>query len=487
VRRHSRGGARGFHTPRMAHALRERSNEASRTMPRHNPALHRNQKAPLTPARRRLYIFGVAVLLLALGWGLKVVVAPAFQRTIVITTGADGGIYRGFADRYAPILKRQGIKLDIRSSSGAVENYERLKDPNSPYEVGFVQSGTTRPQESDQLQTIAAVSYEPIWLFYRGDTVINRLSQLRGKRVSVGVPGSGLLNVAQVLLGDSGVTAANTTLLQVDADKTYQGLESGQLDAGFFIGRPDAAMQTTLLNSNLKLMSFAQADALVQKFPSLSKVIFPRASTSVVNDLPQTDVTLLAATALLVSKDTLHPAFIYLLLDAAKTVHGGEDYFTPLGTFPNLNSEEFPISEESERFFKSGRPFLQRYLPFWLASFIERRLLILLPFMALLLGLLQALPRMVEARIKKRLVVWYRELKSLEDEVWKYSNQPSAQQVAQWRTEIESIDAYASRISMPQRYFHDVYALKQAIGIVRGRIDQVAERVKDDPAVTFRG
>lgn len=455
-------------------------------MPRHNPALHRNQKALMTPARRRLYIIGVVVLLMALGWGLKVVVEPAFQRTIVITSGADGGIYRSFADRYAPILKRQGIKLDIRSSSGSVENYERLKDPNSPYEVGFIQSGTTRPQESDHLQIIAAVSYEPIWVFYRGDTVINRLVQLRGKRVSVGVPGSGLLDVAQVLLGDSGVTGANTTMLQLDADKAYQGLESGQLDAAFFIGRPDAAMQTTLLNSNLKLMSFAQADALVQKFPSLSKVIFPRASTSIVNDLPRSDVTLLAATALLVSKDTLHPAFIYLLLDAAKTVHGGEDYFTPMAAFPNLNSEEFPVSEESERFFKSGRPFLQRYLPFWLASFIERRLLILLPFMALLLGLLQALPRMVEARIKKRLVVWYREVKSLEDEVWKYSSQPTAEQVAQWRSEIESIDAHASQIRMPQRYFHDVYLLKQAIGIVRGRIDQVAERVKEGPGVALR-
>ncbi|RFU45675.1 TAXI family TRAP transporter solute-binding subunit [Paraburkholderia sp. DHOC27] len=433
----------------------------------------------MTARRRRLLIVGAVVLFVLLAWATKLIVEPAFQRTLVMTTGASGGIYRGFADRYAAILKREGITLDIRNSSGAVENYDRLKDPNSPYEVGFVQSGTTHPQENSNLQIIAAVSYEPIWVFYRGDTVINRLAQLRGKRVSVGVPGSGLLEVAQVLLGDSGITSGNTTLVHLEADKAYQGLESGQLDAAFFIGRPDAAMQVTLLNSNLKLMDFAQADALVQKFPSLSKVIFPRASTSIVDDLPRNDVTLLAATALLVSKDSLHPAFIYLLLDAAKNVHGGEDYFTPLGKFPNLNSEEFPVSEESERYFKSGRPFLQRYLPFWLASFVERRLLILLPFMALLLGLLQALPKMVEARFKRRLVVWYREIKALEDEVWKYSDRPSAAQVTQWRREIESIDAHASTIRMPQRYFHDVYALKQAISIVRGRIDQVAERVKD--------
>jgi TRAP transporter TAXI family solute receptor len=445
-------------------------------MPRHNPALHRSQKIPMTRGRRWLLVIGAILLIAALSWALATVLKPAIQRKIVITTGADNGIYRGFADRYAPLLKRDGITLDIRSSSGSIENYQRLKDPDSEYEVGFIQSGTTSPKETDRLQTIAAVSYEPIWVFYRGDTTINRLAQLRGKRISIGVPGSGLLNIAQVLLSYSGITGDNTTLLKMTADKAYQDLENGTLDAAFFIGRPDASMQQMLLNSNLKLMSFTQADALVQKFPSLSKIIFPRASTSIVNDLPLPDVTLLAATALLVSKDTLHPALAYLLLEAAKTVHGGEDYFTPLGAFPNLNTEEFPISDESTRYFKSGRPLLQRYLPFWLASFIERRLLILLPFMALLIGLL-ALPRMVETRIKNRLVVWYREIKSLEDEIWG-TRQPTPDQIAQWREEIENIDAHASQISMPYRYFQDVYALKQAIGVVRGRILQVAVTAK---------
>jgi TRAP transporter TAXI family solute receptor len=404
-----------------------------------------------------------------LGWGLFSVIEPAFQTRIVITTGADRGIYRGFADQYAPILKRDGVTLEIRNSHGSVENYQRLKDSTSEYQVGFIQSGTTTPQETDHLQTIAAVSYEPIWVFYRGDDTVNRLAQLRGKRVGVGVAGSGLLHVSQVLLGYSGITRDNTQLIEADANKAHTCLEEGCLDAAFFIGRPDAPMQQMLLNSDLKLMSFAQADALVQKFPSLSKVTFPRASTSVVNDRPKDDVTLLASTALLVAKDSLHPALIYLLLDAAKTVHLREDYFTQLGAFPNLNTDEFPVSNESERYFKSGRPFLQRYLPFWLASFIERRLLILLPFMAVVIGILQALPRMMEARIRKRFVVWYRELKSLEDEIWR-TKQPSNDLLVEWRDEIEELDAQASRISVPMRYLRDVYALKQAISVVRERI-----------------
>jgi len=166
-------------------------------------------------------------------------------------------------------------------------------------------------------------------------------------------------------------------------------------------------------------------------------------------------------------------ALAFVLLEVAKTVHGGEDYFTTVGAFPNLNTAEFPVSDESARYFKSGPPFLQRYLPFWLASFIERRLLILVPFLAVLVGLLQALPRMLEARVKQRLVVWYRELKSLEDEIWRTA-QPTPELINQWREEIEEIDAYAGQIRMPQRYFQDVYALKQAIAVVRNRIVQIA-------------
>lgn len=427
----------------------------------------------MTTQRLRMIICGIVLLLAGVVWVMIAILKPAVQHTIVITTGADGGIYRGFAERYAKVLKREGITLDIRPSSGAVENFKRLTDDNSEYEVGFIQSGIGDAVSAPNLQTIAAVSYEPIWVFYQASTTIDRLSQLQGKRVSIGVLGSGLQIVANDLLKQNGLTSQNTKLQELDSRKAYQSLKNGTLDAAFFIGRPDAEMLQMLLKSDLKLMNFVQADALVRQFPALSKVTFPRASTSLADDLPHTDVTLLAATALLVSKDTLHPALAYLLLDSANEIHGGQDYFTPRGYFPNQNAEDFPVSDETRRYFKSGRPFLQRYLPFWLANFIERRFIILLPFMALLFGLLQAIPKMYAATMKKRLVVWYREIKSLEDEIWATKN-PTIDQVNQWRNEIEEIDANANQIRIPQQYFGDVYALKQAINVVRERILSVA-------------
>lgn len=437
--------------------------------------LHRIQKPPMTPQRlRRLMLIG-SLVLLAICWIVLAMLKPATQGKIVMTAGAEGGIYHNYAQRYAQILKRDGITLDIRTSSGSVENFQRLREDDSEFQVGFIQSGTGNGEQAPGIQTIAAISYEPIWVFYQGNATYDRLSQLRGKRISLGLPGSGLRIVANDLLTENGITTNNSTLEELNGNNAYEQLLNNKIDAAFFIGRADSQLIHTLLNSGIKLMSFSQADALVQKFPSLSKITYPRGATSLINDRPSHDVTLLAATAMLVSKESLHPALAYLLLDAANVIHNAPDFFTPRNYFPNQNIEDFNISDETRRYFKSGRPFLQRYLPFWLANFIERRFTILLPFIAVLFGLIQAVPRIYEASMKKRLVVWYKEIHLLEEEIWN-THEPSDEKLAEWHAEIEEIDANANQIDIPQRYYGDVYALKQAIRVVRDRVSEVGNQ-----------
>lgn len=444
-------------------------------MPKTPLPLHRIQKRPMTPQRlRRLMLIG-SLLLLAIVWSVLAMLKPATQGKIVVSTGAPDGIYYHYAERYAQILKRDGITLEIRPSTGSAQNFQRLRDDNSDVEVAFIQSGTGNTEQAPGLQTIAAISYEPIWVFYRSNAVYDRLSQLQGKRISLGLTGSGLQIVAGNLLTENGINNKNTTLVDLNGNDAYQQLKDNRIDAGFFIGRADSPMIRSLLNSGLKLMSFSQADALVQKFPSLSKITYPRGATNLVDDLPTHDVTLLAATAMLVSKESLHPALAYLLLDAANAIHNSPDFFTPRNFFPNQNIEDFTIADETRRYFKSGRPLLQRYLPFWLANFIERRFTILLPFIAVLFGLAQAVPRLYEASMKKRLVVWYKEIRLLEEEIWHTAN-ASPDKLTEWHAEIEEIDANANQIDIPPRYYGDVYALKQAIRVVRDRIREAASQ-----------
>lgn len=425
----------------------------------------------MTPRRlRRLILIGLVVLL-ALCWFLLSIFKPAVQNKIVMTAGVEGGIYANFAQRYAQILKRDGITLEIRPSSGSVENFQRLQDEDSEYEIGLIQSGTGNIEQAPHLQTIAAISYEPIWVFYRGPETFDRLSQLRGKRIAMGLPGSGLRVASNELLVANGITTNNATLVETTGKTAYEQLIHNEIDAAFFIGRADSDLLHTLLNSHMKLMSFSQADALVQKFPSLSKIVYPRGATDLINDNPAQDVTLLAATAMLVSKDTLHPALAYLLLDAAEIIHNPPDMFSPRNYFPNQNIEDFTISDETRHYFKAGRPFLQRYLPFWLANFLERRFAILLPLIAVLFGLIQVAPRIYHSSMKKRLVVWYTEIRLLEEEIWN-TPYPSQEKFAAWRAEIEAIAANTNRINIPQRYYADVYLLKQAI---RGVLDRISE------------
>lgn len=428
-------------------------------------------RALLRHRSRWLILAGILLVLVA--WGARVLMQPAKTRTVVITSGADEGIYLTFARRYAEALKKDNITLDIRKSSGAVENYQRLKDDASEYDIGLVQSGTGSAKDAPNLQTLASVSFEPIWIFYRGNDTIDRLSQLQGKRISIGMPGSGLRTVMQSLLSMHQVTAANSSVQELGGPAASQALAGGRLDAAAFIGAPDIPLIASLLNSDLKLINISQADAVVRRFPSLSKVVFPRGAIDLARDLPHHDITLLSTTALLVAKTKLHTEIAYQLLDAANEVHGVPNFFADRGDFPNQKIEDFPISDDTRRYFKSGRPFLQNYLPFWLASFVEQRFVIVVPVIAVFFALLQTLPRLYAYRMRHRLVRWYYGVKLLEDDILSTGN-PQPEQRRIWQRRIDDIDAGVSGIVISQPYLRDVYALKQAIRLVHDKIAATA-------------
>ena len=424
-------------------------------------ALHRNRL-------RWLSVAGV-VLLVASVWLVGLALQPAKRKTVVITSGAEGGIYMSFARRYADTLANEGITLDIRASSGAVENYQRLKEPGSEFDIGLVQSGTGNARDAPNLQTLASVSFEPIWIFYRNGQPIDRLSQLAGKKISVGQPGSGLRTVMLSLLAMHGIRANTAQIEELSATAASQALQDGQLDAAAFIGAPDIAVIDTLLKSDLRLLNLAQADAIVRRFPSLSKVTFPRGAINLARDQPPQDVTLLSTTALLVAKNTLHTETGYQLLDAVREVHGMPSFFADRGDFPNQRIEDFPVSDDNRRYFRSGRPFLQNYLPFWLANFIEQRFVILLPSIAVFFALLQLVPRLYAYRMRSRLARWYHEIKLLEDEIATVGT-PDPQQRIRWLCELDEIQECVAGLQIPEPFIRDVYALKHAIRMVHDRV-----------------
>ncbi len=413
-----------------------------------------------------------ALILIAIGWFLTARYNPAPPRSFAISTGGETGAYYAFAKRYQALLAREGVRMEILPSNGSIENYERLQA--GKVSAGFVQSGIASAAQAPTLQALVGVAYEPVWVFYRGNASYERIGQLAGKRISIGPQGSGARKLAMELMQASGVAGSKLSdsmkLLDLAPDAAADALDKGEIDAALIVAGIDAPVVKRLLASPHRLMSFAQADAFTRLIPSLSKVTLPRGALDLINDKPSQDVVMVAATANLVVQEDFHPALAYLLLDAAYQTHPGASLLNAQREFPSLKGQDLPVSEESERYAKSGRPFLQRYVPFWLANFIERALVILIPVVGILLPLGQAIPAIQSFRVKRKLEHWYVELKALEKNIasGKAGNTTPERQAL--LKQIDAIEAGANRLSIPQSYYNDLYSLHASIDLVRARV-----------------
>ena len=87
---------------------------------------------------------------------------------IVMTTGGEGSAYDELGKQYQELLATNGVTVELRPSAGDVENLDRLRDPGSGVDVGFVQGGLTSGRESPGLSSLGTLLYQPLWIFYRG-------------------------------------------------------------------------------------------------------------------------------------------------------------------------------------------------------------------------------------------------------------------------------------------------------------------------------
>ncbi len=405
-------------------------------------------------------------------------VQPAPPNKIVITTGSDAGAYYTYAGRYAAILARNGITLEVLTSAGSLQNIERLE--NDEAQVGFVQGGVIEPkgdpdeEESDsQLLSLGSVFFEPVWVFYRGERRFDRLTDLKGKRIAIGQEGSGVRQLAQQLLRANDINPGDH-LLPLSGLKAAEELQQGRIDAAFIIAAENAPVVQVLLRSpGVKVMSFAQAEAYQRRFPFLTKLTLPQGVADLVRDYPPHDVTLLAPTANLVVRDDLHPALQSLLLQAATEVHGRAGFFQRAGEFPAYKDRLLPLSPEAARYFKSGPPFLQRYLPFWLAVLIDRLIVLLIPVFALLIPLLKVAPAIYSWRVRSKVFRCYGELKYLEEDL---KQRFDAAKLPEYRSRLDVLDDEARGLKVPLAFTDLVYTLREHVNLVRQTLKNLEDR-----------
>jgi len=368
--------------------------------------------------------------------------------TLTMTSGPEGSSFRNVAGQYQKILAREGVTLQVLLSQGSRDNLARLEDPKSRVDVGFVVGGETTGGGGRRLVSLGSVSYQPMMIFYRGQTK-TLLSEFKGLRLDIGQEGSGASLLAQRLLDANGIKAGDGTQVgHAPPATSVHSLLEGKIDALFAMSdsTPTEMMRQLLRDQDIHLFNFVQAEGYAHRITYLNRLVLPRGAIDFGEDIPHEDVNLVAPTVELVARESLHPALSDLLLEAAREVHGRAGLYKKSGEFPAPIEHDLPISADAARYYASGRSFFYRTFPFWIASLIERILAIVVPMTIILVPGFKIAPAIFRWRVESRIYRWYSVLQ---------------------RIELDGVEATVKKLIVPPAYGDLLYHLRAHIAHVR--------------------
>ncbi|NCF72997.1 MAG: TAXI family TRAP transporter solute-binding subunit [Gammaproteobacteria bacterium] len=394
-------------------------------------------------------------------------VDPAPPRNIVLATGADGGAYQQFGVRYAELLADVGIEVTLRETAGSVENLELLAE-DSGVDLAFVQSGLAGLTGGDDVIALGSLYLEPLWLFVRDDFDVEGIADLSGARVSSGAVGSGTRTIVLNLLNAHDVSVEHVDATVAPGSDLKKMLSEGELDAVFVVGDPESEVVSGFIRrAGARPVSLDRVDAYVRRYSYTTRVVLPAGVVDLKADLPAEDIHAVAVTAMLVGRSDLHPALVDVLLVAAADIHGQHSLLAESGEFPTSRYVDFPLSEEAERHFKYGPPFLMRYLPFWAATFVDRMWVMLLPLLGLAIPLVKLFPPAYKWRVRRRLLRLYTELEQLDPNVNPMEGVGESRQRLE---KLDELDQQSVITSVPRDYKDNIYKLRRDIDLVRRRL-----------------
>jgi TRAP-type uncharacterized transport system substrate-binding protein len=390
--------------------------------------------------------------------------------TIVITTGPEGSAFQKAAEKYRAILARNGVKLKILSSAGSLENLKRLGNPAFRVDIGFVQAGVTNSVNTSNLVSLGSVAYEPLLIFYRSAAPLELLSEFNGKRLAIGPVGSGTRFLASSLLAANGIQPGGaTTFLDLDPGAATKGLLTGAVDAVFLMADSASTenMRELLRTQDVRLFNFMQADGYTRRIHYLNKVVLPEGAIDFGKNIPAQDVDLVAPTVELIARSKLHPALVDLLIEAAREVHGNATLLQRRGEFPSPMVIDYHLSDEARRYYASGKSFLYRSLPFWLASRVNRILVAFVPMLFVVVPGLRFIPTVYQWQIRLRIYRFYRALLSVERGA--FAN-PTSEHRDELLTRLSQIEKGANKMKVPASFADQFYVLRQNIVFVRNKL-----------------
>jgi TRAP-type uncharacterized transport system substrate-binding protein len=409
--------------------------------------------------------------------GLLLVQKLMHPATIRILSGIDGSSYRNNAEKYKKIIERQGVKVIVLPSHGALDNLRQLANPKVKADVGFVQGGLIDDSmDISHLFSLGSMFAQPLMVYYRQKEPVETLSQLKGKRIAIGPEGSGARTLALKLLKANEMDGPPTELHELAGEDAANELIAGTIDAAFMMGdsATPAIMRKLRNNDDIEIANFRQADGYLRKFKFLSKLTLPEGAYDLGKNEPPRTLTLVGPTVELVARNNLDPALSDLLIGAAREVHSGAGMFRNAGEYPAPLARDFPISPDAERYFKSGSQFLYKKLPFWLANLLARLVVIVVPLLVILVPATKVVPAAYKWLMRSRIIKWYGAMMNIERAM--LANPPAEEQAILLQR-FAAIEKAVNEMKAPASFGDQLYVLRDHVRLVRERLFAMAQSI----------
>ena len=417
-----------------------------------------------------LKIWGPVVILAIAAFGYTItLLEPPAPKELTIASGSSSGAFFGYAQAYSEILKPNGYTLTVAETAGSVDNLKRLQ--NGEVDLAILQGGVVDPAEHPDLEAIASVFFEPLWVFHRAGSTYERIIDLAGLRIAVGAEGSGTRTLALELLAENGIDGSSSELVPLSGGAAAEALIADEIDAAFFVAAPSAGYIRSLLeDESLTLMPIRRHRAYRIRYPFLSEVVLGEGVIDLDDNLPGQDVPLVAAAAALVARKDLHHALVPLLIQATQEVHGREALFKPMGHFPSDHHLDLPLKKEAAHYLVHGPSFLYRILPYRTAAVVDRLKILLLPFIPLLLIVFRMAPPLYRWRIRSKIYRWYEDLRELD---LLLLGSPSQAQIQEALAVVNRLELEVTEVSVPLSYMDELYNLRIHMELVEKKLKEL--------------
>ncbi len=420
-------------------------------------------------------IYGPLTLVVIIGLVVALFfVDPPPPKKVIIAGGAAGGAYAITAQHFAEALKKEHIEAAVLTTAGSVENLDLLKSGKA--DIGIVQTGLAGDLGYGGVHSLGAVFYEPLWVVYRASLSVTDLGDLKGRRVAVGPEGSGVRVLATLLLTEAGLRRGDYDAAPLGGADAAAALRKGEVDAALLVTGATATWIHDLVGDpGVKLLSMQRAGALSRRHPFLDRVTLYQGVLDLARDIPDHDVQLISPVAQVAVREGLHPAIQSLLIEAAFTEAGGGSMLSAPGAFPDPKLADIPISSEARRYYKNGASFLRRMFPFGVANFMERAWVLVIPLITLLFPVVRAAPPLYRWRIRRKIYIWYQDLRELETEGREAT---TAEQRHSVRAKLVDMQTETGNVKVPLSYTDDLYRLRSHISFVAELIEKLSAEDK---------